>query len=169
MATTRRHFVGLAAGAVATTVDARAVARMAWAAADPPRLKAVAFDAFPIFSPASVVARANELFPGQGAALCDERRLRQFELRLAASPVPALRGFLADDPGRPAVRGQEAQAGAGLEPARDRLMLSFLELAPVLRLSNPLGQSSRAPAEELGAPPDAVGRDLSELVRYLGP
>jgi 2-haloacid dehalogenase len=42
-------------------------------------LKAVAFDAFPIFSPANVTARAERLFPGRGIALAEEWRLRQFE------------------------------------------------------------------------------------------
>ena len=76
MAFTRREFVrttavGIAAGLVAGATDA--------VAARGRRLKAVAFDAFPVFSPASVVARADGLFPGRGAALCDEWRLRQFE------------------------------------------------------------------------------------------
>ena len=54
--------------------------RLAEAAAPGPRrLKAIAFDAFPIFSPASVVLRAEALFPGRGAALGEEWRIRQFE------------------------------------------------------------------------------------------
>jgi 2-haloacid dehalogenase len=85
----RRTFLGLAA----TGVAARALAAagltddlLAWApgrqAGTPNgalRLKAVAFDAFPVFSPAPVVSRAEALFPGRGAALTDEWRLRQFE------------------------------------------------------------------------------------------
>lgn len=41
--------------------------------------KAVVFDAFVIFDPRPLVARADELFPGHGAALCNEWRARQFE------------------------------------------------------------------------------------------
>ena len=50
-----------------------------------PHVKAVAFDAFAIFDPRPVLARADAIFPG--ADLSDEWRTRQFEytwLRLAA-------------------------------------------------------------------------------------
>lgn len=60
----------LLAGSPSVRVDARKT---------PLRIKAIAFDAFPIFSPAPVVSRAEALFPGRGAALADEWRLRQFE------------------------------------------------------------------------------------------
>jgi len=66
---TRREFVVGAAAGLATA----------------PRIKAVAFDAFPIFDPRPVFARADAMFPGTG--LSDEWRTRQFEyswLRLAA-------------------------------------------------------------------------------------
>jgi 2-haloacid dehalogenase len=43
------------------------------------KIKAIAFDAFPIFDPRPVVALAEELFPGNGIALGDEWRTRQFE------------------------------------------------------------------------------------------
>src|SRR5215472_3137307 len=42
-------------------------------------IKAIAFDAFPIFDPRPVFALAEELFPGNGSALSDEWRTRQFE------------------------------------------------------------------------------------------
>jgi 2-haloacid dehalogenase len=42
-------------------------------------IKAVAFDAFPIFDPRPVFAVAEELFPGNGATLSEEWRTRQFE------------------------------------------------------------------------------------------
>jgi len=42
-------------------------------------IKAIAFDAFPIFDPRPVFALAETLFPGKGAALSDEWRTRQFE------------------------------------------------------------------------------------------
>ena len=51
------------------------------------KIKAIAFDAFPIFNPAPVFALAEELFPGKGSALSDEWRTRQFEyawLRMTA-------------------------------------------------------------------------------------
>jgi 2-haloacid dehalogenase len=43
------------------------------------KIKAIAFDAFPIFDPRPVFALAEELFPGNGIALSDEWRTRQFE------------------------------------------------------------------------------------------
>ena len=49
------------------------------AGADRPRFKAVAFDAFPIFDPRPVSARAEMLFPGRGAELINAWRTRQFE------------------------------------------------------------------------------------------
>jgi 2-haloacid dehalogenase len=51
-----------------------------------PQIKAVAFDAFPIFDPRPVFALAEQLFPGKGADLSNEWRTRQFEytwLRIA--------------------------------------------------------------------------------------
>ncbi len=44
-----------------------------------PRIKAVVFDAFVIFDPRPIVARAEELFPGHGVPLCNEWKTRQFE------------------------------------------------------------------------------------------
>jgi 2-haloacid dehalogenase len=70
---TRRGFVISAAGALAAA---------AWRSAS---IKAIAFDAFPIFDPRSVFARADATYPGDG--LSDEWRTRQFEytwLRVAA-------------------------------------------------------------------------------------
>jgi 2-haloacid dehalogenase len=43
------------------------------------RVKAVAFDGFPIIDPQPVATRAEEIFPGRGAALMNTWRNRQFE------------------------------------------------------------------------------------------
>jgi 2-haloacid dehalogenase len=81
---TRRKFVIGGAVAAATfgshsdTIAARMSVRG-------PRVKAVAFDAFPIFDPRPVLASADAMFPGTG--LSEEWRTRQFEytwLRMAA-------------------------------------------------------------------------------------
>ena len=51
------------------------------------RIKAIAFDAFPIFDPRPVFALVERLYPGKGAELSNEWRIRQFEytwLRVAA-------------------------------------------------------------------------------------
>ena len=88
MPVTRREFVAIAAGGVAAGLLAGAPGRL-WAETPPKaRIKAIAFDAFPIFDPRPVFALADELFPGKGAELSNEWRTRQFEytwLRVAAN------------------------------------------------------------------------------------
>src|SRR5277367_2500222 len=64
----RRKFVSLAATALAAP---------ALAATRP--IKAVAFDGFPIIDPRPVFEKAEELFPGKGAALSEAWRTRLFE------------------------------------------------------------------------------------------
>jgi 2-haloacid dehalogenase len=44
-----------------------------------PSFKAIAFDGFPIIDPRPVSAKAEEIFPGRGAALMQAWRTRQFE------------------------------------------------------------------------------------------
>lgn len=43
------------------------------------QIRAVAFDAFPVFDPRPVFALAESLFPGRGAELSNAWRIRQFE------------------------------------------------------------------------------------------
>jgi 2-haloacid dehalogenase len=71
----RREFLTKAAAlasAALLAAPARAVDR-------PAKFAAIAFDAFPIFDPRPVFARAEALFPGRGAELGREWRTRQFE------------------------------------------------------------------------------------------
>jgi 2-haloacid dehalogenase len=63
--------VSVAAGLLAAAPFANASANS--------RIKAIAFDAFPIFDPRLVFALAEELFPGRGTELGNEWRTRQFE------------------------------------------------------------------------------------------
>jgi 2-haloacid dehalogenase len=255
VAITRREFVQRAATGVAAGLVVGAPGRPAGAARTPRRLKAVAFDAFPVFSPASVVARADALFPGRGAALGDEWRLRQFEyawLRLLSRRYADF-WQVTQDALAFAARKLKLELDS---KERDTLMSAFLELEPwpdVVPVLDSLARSglrlsflsnftprmleanlertglrarfdrvlstdqartykpdprayelgTRAfglrreeilfvahagwdaagaksfgyptfwvnrpdlPPEELGAPPDAVGRDLSELVRFV--
>jgi 2-haloacid dehalogenase len=72
----RRAFLGLTAGAVAGTFFEPAPLSAASAKA---QVRAVAFDAFPIFDPRPVLALAEELFPGKGTELSKVWRTRQFE------------------------------------------------------------------------------------------
>src|SRR6266545_6878512 len=72
----RREFLNLIAGSVATAlVVSTPLAR----AATSPEIKAIAFDAFPIFDPRPVFALVEQLFPGQGTDLSNAWRTRQFE------------------------------------------------------------------------------------------
>jgi 2-haloacid dehalogenase len=72
----RGEFVHLIAGGVtASCLVSSAPAR----AVPGPKIKAVAFDAFPVFDPRPLSALADELFPGQGADLSEAWRTRQFE------------------------------------------------------------------------------------------
>jgi 2-haloacid dehalogenase len=63
--------VSVAAGLLASAPLANAATR--------PKIKAIAFDAFPIFDPRPVFALAEEFFPGRGTELSNEWRTRQFE------------------------------------------------------------------------------------------
>jgi len=85
----RREFLNLAAAGIATgllasTPLARATVH--------PRIKAIAFDAFPIFDPRPVFVLAEKLFPGRGAELSNTWRTRQFEYQW----LRALSGRYAD-------------------------------------------------------------------------
>ena len=75
---------GMAAGVLLSNPVAQA--------APSPQIKALAFDAFPIFDPRPVFARAEQLFPGQGAELSNMWRTRQFEYQW----LRALAGQYAD-------------------------------------------------------------------------
>ena len=72
----RRDFLALAAGGVAASA---VLSRLAAQTSAPPRIKAVAFDAFAILDPRPVAALAETLFPGKGPELSAAWRTRQFE------------------------------------------------------------------------------------------
>ncbi len=85
----RREFLnlaaaGAAAGFLASIPLAHASAKQ--------KIKAIAFDAFPIFDPRPVFALAEQLFPGSGAELSNAWRTRQFEYQW----LRALSGHYAD-------------------------------------------------------------------------
>jgi 2-haloacid dehalogenase len=73
----RRELVTLAASGVAA---AKAIAPAGPArAASGAKIKAIAFDGFPIIDPRPVAAKTEELFPGRGLELSNAWRTRQFE------------------------------------------------------------------------------------------
>lgn len=84
----RREFFHLVASGVASGLLLPPGAK----AASLPRLKAIAFDAFPIFDPRPVFSLAETLFPGKGEALSNTWRARQFEYQW----LHALSGHYAD-------------------------------------------------------------------------
>jgi 2-haloacid dehalogenase len=73
----RRDFFHLVAGGVAAaTIVAPAIKAQALG---PGKIRAIAFDGFPIIDPRSVFAKAEEMFPGKGGELSNAWRTRQFE------------------------------------------------------------------------------------------
>jgi len=83
----RRRFLAFTGAAVASNLLRPSVGKTFNAIGLGRKIKAVAFDAFPIFNPSPVFALAEKLFPGNGPVLSDEWRTRQFEytwLRTAA-------------------------------------------------------------------------------------
>ena len=70
----RRSFFLASAAAAVTCVH-----RAAGAASTPAGIRAVVFDAFPIFDPRSITAACERMFPGRGAALATAWRTRQFD------------------------------------------------------------------------------------------
>jgi len=80
MGNDRRHFLaGGTAAALAAMAATGARGRVLASSQSPRRVKAVAFDGFPIIDPQPVARRAEELFPGKGDALMAAWRTRQFE------------------------------------------------------------------------------------------
>ncbi len=85
----RREFLNLAAAGVVTGLMASSPLARATTSS---QIKAIAFDAFPIFDPRPVFALAEQLFPGKGAELSNVWRTRQFEYQW----LRALSGHYAD-------------------------------------------------------------------------
>jgi 2-haloacid dehalogenase len=89
--------------------------------------KAIAFDGFPIIDPRPVAARAEELYPGEGEALMNAWRTRQFEYTW----LRTLSGNYADfwQTTQDALVFAAASLGLTLTgDTRDRLMHTYLEL-----------------------------------------
>jgi 2-haloacid dehalogenase len=85
----RRAFLRFAAAGATTGVLAPAASAPA---ATRSKIRAIAFDAFPILDPRPVFALAERLFPGKGAELSNAWRTRQFEYQW----LRALSGQYAD-------------------------------------------------------------------------
>jgi 2-haloacid dehalogenase len=123
-AVSRRAFLSLfvagGAAAAAQTVPARRGSVI-------PKIRALAFDAFPILDPRPVFSLAEELFPGRGADLSSVWRTRQFEYQW----LRALSGRYADfqRTTEDALVFAAAMLRLDLTPdKRHRLMGAYLEL-----------------------------------------
>lgn len=122
----RRTFLGLTAGATAGTFLRPAPLR---AAETELRVRAVAFDAFPIFDPRPIFALAEELFPGNGAEFGKAWRTRQFEYTWLRTAANRYADFWQ-------VTGDALSFAAGslrlnlTAEKRERLMNAYLKLKP---------------------------------------
>jgi len=123
----RRDFM-IVAGSAAAVGLLFPAARAQNSAATSGKIKAVAFDAFPILDPRPVFARAEEFFPGRGADLSNLWRTRQFEytwLRTAAERYQNFWQVTQD-----ALNYAGARMGLHLSgEQRDNLMNAYHELA----------------------------------------
>src|SRR5215475_6234317 len=79
MTCSRRQFVGLAAGGIALGILPSIPPGNRSNGLPKSSIRAVVFDAFPIFDPRPVFALAERMFPRKGSDLSNEWRTRQFE------------------------------------------------------------------------------------------
>lgn len=124
MTMNRRTFMHLAAGSAAASLMGQPLAGRA---ATPPRYRAVAFDAFPVFDPRPIFKLADTLFPGKGAELGSAWRTRQFEYQW----LRALGGQYVDFWQATEDALVFASRGAQLDltaDKRDQLMQAYLQL-----------------------------------------
>ena len=122
----RRQFLSLTASAVAgVLVKSRTASAII---ADAP-IRAIAFDAFPIFDPRPVFALAENIFPSRGAELGNEWRTRQFEytwLRVADEHYVDFWQVTQD-----ALEFAASKLGLELSSEnRDQLLNAYLQLKP---------------------------------------
>lgn len=136
----RRTFVTLGAATLMTSLTARAIDR-----ADSPwgRIKAVAFDAFPIFDPRPVFQACEEAAPGHGMQLADAWRTRLFDYQW----LRALSGQYEDfwTCARGALEFAARSLGIELsKSARDALMQGWLELRAWPDVASSLAELKRS-------------------------
>jgi 2-haloacid dehalogenase len=163
MPSSRRAFVQQLAGVTGALTTARYGARFG---AQPARVDAVLFDAFPIFDPRPVAALAEREFPGRGAALMTAWRARQFEYQW----LRALSGTYADfwQCTDDALRFAAASLRLDLAAApHARLMNAHLELRPWSDVQ-PALQTLRSAGVRLGVLSNVAPSMLDTLVRAGG-
>lgn len=120
----RRRFLQLA-----TAAAVAGASRSALPQTGGPRIRALAFDGFPVFDPRPVAALAESLYPGRGAALMEAWRTRQFEYQWLRALGGKYVDFLAAT--RHALGFALAQTGLPPDPARQQqLMAVWSDLKP---------------------------------------
>jgi len=123
----RRKFIALgAAGAALSTMPS--IPKLF---ADEPfsksRIKAIAFDAFPIFDPRPVFALVEKLFPAKGAELARRWRMRQFEYTWLRATAQKYADFWRVTQDALEFAAEELNLTLGREQ-RGELMNAYLEL-----------------------------------------
>jgi len=120
----RRAFVTLGTATLLTSLTARAIDRE-----DSPwgRIKAVAFDAFPIFDPRPVFQACEAAAPGHGPQLADAWRTRLFEYQWLRALAGQYEDFWSCARGALAFAARSLQIELSRD-ARDALMQGWLEL-----------------------------------------
>jgi 2-haloacid dehalogenase len=126
MPVNRRNFVAGIAGSIAAGLLA---GRVAGQAMPHTKIKAVAFDAFPIFDPRPIFALSEKLFGPKGTELNNAWRTRQFEYTWLRSLSHRYTGFwkITEDALVFAARLTNIELST---ENRARLMQSYLELKP---------------------------------------
>ena len=126
MQLSRRKFIGLAAGGAAATVWPELAAASSLLQS---RVKAIAFDAFPIFDPRPVFMLAETIFPGRGAELSGVWQSRQFEYQWLRSMSGHYADFFQATEDALVFAARQLKLGLTTKN-RARLMQSYLELRP---------------------------------------
>jgi 2-haloacid dehalogenase len=121
MTSDRREFLGR------IIVSGLALQSFANAAGSRGKIKAIAFDAFPILDPRPVFALAEELYPGKGAELSNVWRTRQFEYAWLRTLSRNYAGFW-QVTGDALVFATKALKVELTPERRDRLMEAYLKL-----------------------------------------
>lgn len=127
MQLTRREFASLSVSGVAAGLLGRVpVPRRDW---PPPTaaIKALAFDAFPIFDPRPITAVAEELYPGKGDDLTREWQNRQFQYAWLRVTAERYADFWRLTQDALVFASERLQLGLS-DTARERLVSAYLTL-----------------------------------------
>jgi len=123
----RRKFIGVTSASIAFGALPLLERAFANEANRKSGIKAIAFDAFPIFDPRPIFALTEKLFPGTGAALSNEWRMRQFEYTWLRVAVNRYADFWQVTQDALEFGAEKVQLKLG-SAQRDELMNAYLEM-----------------------------------------